>query len=95
MRSYQVFQNDSPATNPGNIEGQGPFTFIGVADCATPYGPVDARAVKGLGKNYNSVNEFLKACSENNLLAKAFIGSSADVSDEQKKAFPVVAPPIP
>ncbi len=88
MRSYQIFKNDSPKTNPFNTEGQGPFSLIGIADCATPSGPVDARSIAGLGKNYNHTRDFLAECEKLNYLAKESTGCADDVTDEQAKTFP-------
>jgi hypothetical protein len=68
--SYQVFKNLAPETNPKHIEGKSEFTYLAVAYCATPGGPVDARGIKGLEKNYDTVAEFLDACTEAGYLVK-------------------------
>lgn len=70
MKSFQVFRNDSPEANPNHNEGFGKWTFAGIAKCPAVAGPVDARSIKGLGKNYDTVHEFHAACNAAGLVAK-------------------------
>lgn len=93
VRSYHVFRNDSGNPNIHAQDGKGGFVLIGIADCAKPSGPVDARAIAGLGKNYHTALEFRQACDEAGYLVKESEGTSGDLSDEQAATFPAVDKP--
>lgn len=82
IRSYQVLENEDAVANPSHTEGKSNFKLIAVAKCATNDGPVDAREVPGLEKNYDTVKEFLDACQECGYLAKE---SETEVVDPTAK----------
>lgn len=96
IRSFQVFRNDSNIRDISKAEGlPNALTFIGVADCATPSGPVDARKIVGLEKNFSSTRDFKAACDAAGYLAKESEGTSDDVSDDQAASFPKVQKAAP
>jgi len=88
--SYQVFVNLSPEMNPTHNEGNSKFDYLGVAYCATPGGPVAARSIKGLETNYDSVREFLDACTAAGYLAKE---STTRYDSDGKEIFGEPEPP--
>ena len=85
-RAFQLFQNTDTEKNPVHAEGRSQMTFLGVVDCtASKDGAVGVKClgVKGLDKNFATLQEFQSACQAAGILAKEYEGSAADVRDEK------------
>lgn len=92
-KSFQVFRNESVESNPTHAEGFGKWTFVGIAKCPAVAGPVDARSIKELGKNYDTVHEFHAACKEAGLVAKETEAVYNDKGEEVRTNGEESAPP--